>query len=70
MGWNLFVDFLAYERNRYRRFLRADIKHYRSCITEKVYTVEFVSLQRRALHDSVNSTNFAFWIKCHFNIGI
>jgi hypothetical protein len=36
----------------------------------KVYTVELVSLRRRALCDCVNFTNFAFWIKCHFNIGI
>jgi hypothetical protein len=36
----------------------------------KVYTVELVSLRRRALGDCVNFMNFAFWIKCHFNIGI
>jgi hypothetical protein len=39
-------------------------------VSEKVYIVEFVSLWRRTLHDCVNFTNFTFWIKCHFNIGI
>jgi hypothetical protein len=38
--------------------------------TEKVYTVELVSLRRRALRECVNLTNFAFWIKYHFNIDI
>ena len=28
MWRNLFVDLLVHERNRYRRFLAADIKHY------------------------------------------
>jgi hypothetical protein len=36
----------------------------------KVYAVEFVSLRRRTLHDCVNFMNFAFWIKCHFNVDI
>ena len=35
---------------------------------EKLYTVELVSLRRRALHDCVNFMNFAFWIKYHFNV--
>ena len=35
MRQNLFVDLLAYERNRYRRFLSVDIKYYLSRITEK-----------------------------------
>jgi len=35
-----------------------------------VYTVELVSLRRRAIRDCVTFTNFAFWIKCHFNISI
>ena len=39
MRYNLFVDLLAHERNRYRRFLSADIKHYLSRITEKAYKV-------------------------------
>jgi hypothetical protein len=29
-----------------------------------------VSLWCHALRDYVNFTNFAFWIKCQFNIGI
>jgi hypothetical protein len=36
----------------------------------KVYTVELVSLRRRDLRGCINFTNFAFLIKCHFNIGI
>jgi hypothetical protein len=35
-----------------------------------IRTVEFVSLRRHALRDCVNFTNFAFWIKYHFNVGI
>ena len=70
MQWNLFMDLLAHERNEYRRILSADIKYYLSRITKKVYTVEFVSLRRRALRYYVNFMNFAFRIKCHFNIGI
>jgi hypothetical protein len=35
MRQNLSVDLLAHERNRYQRFLPADIKHYLSRITEK-----------------------------------
>ena len=70
MQRNLFMDLLAHERNRYRRILSADIKYYLSHITKKIYTVEFVSLRRRALRDCVNFTNFAFYIKCHFNVGI
>ena len=34
----------------------------RSALTESV------SLRRRALRDGVNFMNFAFWIKCHFNV--
>ena len=59
MRQNLFVDLLVYERNRYRRFLSADIKHYLSRITERSM-VEFVSMQRRAFRDCVNFMNFAF----------
>ena len=70
MWWNLFMDLLAHERNGYRRILSADIKYYLSHITKKIYTVEFVSLRRRALRDCVNFINFTFWIKCHFNVGI
>ena len=69
MQRNLFVDLLAHEINGYWRFLLANIKHYLSHITEKVYTSEFVSLRRRVLRDCVNVTNFAFQIKCHFNVG-
>jgi hypothetical protein len=29
-----------------------------------------MNLRRRALRDYVNFINFAFWIKCHFNISI
>jgi hypothetical protein len=36
----------------------------------KVYTIELVSLRPRALRDCVNFTNFAYWIKYHFNVGI
>ncbi|CAN6345821.1 unnamed protein product, partial [Urochloa humidicola] len=32
---NLFIDLLAHERNGYRRFLPADVKHYLSRITER-----------------------------------
>jgi hypothetical protein len=60
MWWNLFVELLAHKRNGYRRFLLADIKHYLSSITENIYTVEFVSLQRRALRGCVNLTDFDF----------
>ena len=35
MRRSLFVDLLAHERNVYRRFLSADIKHYLSHITER-----------------------------------
>ena len=35
MQQNLFVDLLAHEKNVYRRFLSADIKHYLSHITER-----------------------------------
>ena len=35
-----------------------------------VYIVELVNLRRRALRDCVNFTNYAFWIKNHFNVGI
>ena len=51
MRRNLFVDLLVHERNGYRKFLSADIKHYRSHITEKIYKVELVSLRCRALRD-------------------
>jgi len=40
------------------------------CNAQKVCTVELVSLQRRPLRDCVNFTNFVFWIKYHFNVGI
>ena len=60
MWWNLFVDLLAYERNEYRKSLPAGIKNDLSHITEKIYTVEFVSLRRHALYDYVNFTNLAF----------
>jgi hypothetical protein len=36
----------------------------------KIYTIELVSLRRCALRENVNFTNFAFSIKCHFNVGI
>ena len=35
MRRNLFVDLLAQERNKYRKFLPADIKYYLSRITER-----------------------------------
>ena len=35
--------------------------------SEKVYKVE-LSLRRRALRDCINFINFAFWIKCYFNV--
>ena len=35
MRQNLFLDLLAYEKNRYRRFLSIDIKHYFSRNMEK-----------------------------------
>ena len=54
----------------HQRFLHADIKHYLSHITEKIYKVEFVGLRRRTLRDCIKFINFAFWIKCHFNVGI
>jgi hypothetical protein len=39
-----FVDLLTYEQNRYQRFLLGGIKYYLNRITEKIYTIEFVSL--------------------------
>jgi hypothetical protein len=36
----------------------------------KVYTIKLVSLRRHTLRDCANFTNFAFWIKCHFSVGI
>jgi len=36
----------------------------------KVCIIELVSLQRRPLRDYINFTNFAFWIKYHFNVDI
>jgi hypothetical protein len=66
MPQNLFVDLLAHTRNGYQRFLRADINAHHG----KVYTSEFMSLRCHALRDYVNFTNFAYWIKCHFNIDI
>ena len=36
----------------------------------KIYIAELVSLRRRALRESVNFTNFAFWIKYYFNVDI
>jgi hypothetical protein len=65
-----FVDLLAHERNRYRRSLPADIKHYLSRIAENICAVEFVSIQSHVFRDCVNFTNLAFWIKCHVNIGL
>jgi hypothetical protein len=32
------------------------------------YTIELVSLRRRALHDGINVMHFAFYIKYHFNV--
>ena len=70
MQRNLFMDLLAHERNGYRRFLPANIKYYLSRITEMSIKVEFVSLRRRALRDCVKFINFAFWIRCHFDVSI
>ena len=38
--------------------------------TQSLEALEFVSLRRRVLRDCVKFINFAFWIKCHFNVGI
>ena len=38
--------------------------------TQSLEALEFVSLRCRTLCDYVKFINFAFWIKCHFNVGI
>ena len=39
--------------------LLTDIKHYLNCIA-KIYTIEFLSMQHRALHEYVNFTTLPF----------
>ena len=56
-------------KNRYWRFLPADIKYYLRRITEISIKQSFQACDA-AFSVTVNFTNFAFWINCNFNVGI
>jgi hypothetical protein len=52
------------DRDVFRKHEGLSKAHRRSVAMHgKVYTIELMSLRRRALHDDVNFMNFAFWIK-------